>query len=163
MTDNEFSLRHLVRDVLAESSEADPGAIAALVLARITKPNTRDALDQALRLFVRQVISETRIKSAPNPAPSPINRSVKVAAIRDHWQRRLRDRVHVGATSWKFLADCNYEDLCAAAAERSQLAERNASWARQYREWAALLTDHDAATMRDLPNVVLADALGRAA
>ena len=79
MTD--FILRHVVRDVLAETTEADPGKLAGLVLARIPKKDYPAALSQALRLFVRQIISETRTGHNA-PAPTQIQGSRKVAAIR---------------------------------------------------------------------------------
>lgn len=159
---SDFVLRHIVRDVLRNSTLADPGDIAAEVLRRIPARSTRDALEQTLRLYVRQVISEVRISSRPAPATAA-NGSWKVAAIRDGWQRRLRDPVHVGAQEWKLLADCSYEDLLAAAAERRQLAERNQAWARTYDAWAGLLVEHDVKRFGDLPADAQMQALGRAA
>ena len=160
MTD--FTLRHVVRDVLAETTEADPGKLAGLVLARIPKKDYHAALSQALRLFVRQIISETRTGHNA-PAPTPIQGSRKVAAIREGWQRRLNDRIHVGDSAWKVLRDCTYDDLLHAAQERRSLAERNAAWARQYDAWARLLTEHDVETFGDLAAEVQMQALGRAA
>lgn len=160
----DFILRQLVRDVLRDTDKADPGEVAGEVMARIPRGMVRAALSQALRLYVRQVISETRIgRTGPQSTVTPLNRSAKVTAIRDGWQKRLRDRVHVGSGEWKFLADCTYDDLLAAATERRELAERNQAWARQYDAWARLLTEHDAATFGDLPAETQMQALGRAA
>lgn len=163
MTD--FKLRHLVRDVLRTSTLADPGDIAEEVLRRIPTRQVRVALAQALRLYVRQVNSEERISHRGEPATEAQapNRSAKVSGIRDGWQKRLRDRVHVGKGEWKFLAACTYDDLLAAAAERRELAERNQAWARQYDTWARLLTEHDVKTFGDLPTEAQMSALGRAA
>jgi hypothetical protein len=147
--------------VLNSSTIADPGVIADEVLRRVPSRMVKQALQQALRLYVRQVISEVRITRPP--APSSPARSAKVSAIRDGWQRRLRDRIHCGNGNWKFLAECTYEDLLAAAGERRELAERNMAWARQYDEWARLLTEHDVATFGDLPAEAQMSALGRAA
>lgn len=160
MTD--FTLRILVQEVLRTSTMADPGQVADEVMRRIPRSMVRVALSQALRLFVRQVISETRISHQATPTPAGPARSRKVASIRDGWQRRLRDRVHCNGT-WKFLGECGYDDLLAAAAERRELADRNMAWARQYDEWARLLTEHDVATFSDLPVEVQMSALGRAA
>lgn len=159
---SDFILRQLVRDILAETDAADPGEIAGQVMARIPPRMIRVALSQALRLYVRQVISETRTAHPP-VAPTAINRSAKVAAIRDGWQKRLRDRVHVGGSEWKFLADCTYEDLIAAASERRQMADRNNAWARTYDAWARLLTEHNVTTFGELPAAEQMQALGRAA
>ena len=162
----EFNLRTIVRATLSETSDADPGVVAEQVLAAIPRARTRDALEQTLRLFVRQIISEQRVSSRPS-TPSNVRTipttSAKVAAVRDGWQKRLRDRVHVGDGAWKFLGECTYADLLSAAAERRDLAERNAAWARQYDSWARLLTEHDVETFAELPLTVQADVLGRAA
>lgn len=110
--------------------------------------------------------------SAPSPEmngpverPRVPNRSPKVSAIRDGWQKRLHDRVHVGAGGgdWKLLKSCTYEDLIFAAKERHETADRNAAAARQYGAWARLITEHDVATFGDLPAEALISALGRAA
>lgn len=162
MTANEFVLRHVVQKVLADTNEADPGKLAGLVMARIPKAQIRVALSQALRLYVRQVISEARNGGSATVTPIRPNASAKVAAIRDGWQRRLRDRVHV-ADSWKLLADCTYDDLLAAAAERRTLADQNNARARQFDGWARLVNEYDAATFADLPAEVQMQALGRAA
>lgn len=158
-----FNARDLVREVLRSSTRADPGDVAAEVYKRIPASHRGDALQQLLRLFVRQVISEERTSHAPSVVSAVSGRSAKVRSIRDAWQRRLKDRVHVGDAHWKFLRDCTYEDLLAAANERRELADRNAAWARTYSEWAALMTDHNVQTFGQLPPTVLQDALGAAA
>lgn len=160
MTD--FNLRHLVQEVLNSSTMADPGQVADEVMRRVPRGMVRVALSQTLRLFVRQIISETRISHSGDLSPTAPSTSRKVAAIRDGWQRRLRDRVHCNG-QWKFLADCNYEDLLAAASERRELADRNMAWARQYDAWARLLTEHDVATFGELPVEAQMSALGAAA
>lgn len=155
-----FNLRATVRDVLAGTNEADPGVIAGMVLAAIKRTDRDAALTQAMRLFVRQIVSETR--NCDPVAPTPIRGSSRVQAIRDGWQKHLRDRVHC-PDGWKLLADCTYDDLLAAAVERRELADRNQARARQYDGWARLLTEHDVTTFGDLPAEVQMRALGRAA
>lgn len=161
----ELNLRHMVREVLRDSTIADPGQVADEVMRRIPRGALKVALAQTLRLFVRQVISEERIGNNGSDAPvtTKAARSAKVTGIRDGWQRRLHDRVHVGKGEWKFLAACTYEDLLAAAGERRDLAERNKAWARTYDAWARLLTEYGVATFGDLPVEAQAAALGRAA
>lgn len=161
MSAAEFNLRAVVRDVLTEADEADPGVIAGMVMARIPKKDRDAALSQAMRLFVRQAISETRTGNAPRSNVSPIrSTSHKVAAIREGWMRRLHDRVHVGGSEWKFLADCTYDDLLRVAEERQELAERNGAWAREYRAMADAVLDADVATFGDLPADTQATILG---
>lgn len=164
---SDFNLRAVVRDALTGTNEPDPGVIAAQVLSRID-PGDRDAaLSQAMRLFVRQVISETRVGHRPaNVASLNARRSghsAKVAAIREGWQRRLRDRVHTGDSEWKLLGDCNYDDLMAAAGERQQLADRNSAWAREYRAMAHEVKVAEVARFADLPVETQARMLGGAA
>lgn len=154
-----FILRHLVREVLSATNEADPGVLAGMVVARIDSTNRDAALSQAMRLFVRQVISETRVGNKPSNV-TPIHRSAKVSAIRDGWQRRLRDRVHVGGSTWKQLGDCTYDDLTAAAMERQEHADRNAAWAREYRAMASAVLDAGVDRFADLPVEIQANILG---
>ncbi|MDQ6524285.1 hypothetical protein RB608_11770 [Nocardioides sp. LHD-245] len=161
---SEFQLRHCVRDVLSRTSEADPGVLAGLVLDEIPADAREVALAQAMRLFVRQIISENRT-AHHRGSSAPVHRSgqsVKVAAIRDNWQRRLHDRVHGADSQWKILADCTYEDLCAAANEREELAARNSAWAREYRAMASAVLDAGAETFSDLPVEQQAALLGGA-
>lgn len=185
MTD--FNIRQLVRDVLRSSTMADPGDVADEVMRRIPKEMMRAALAQVLREVVRQVMGEERqanrsgggisteppqqtpLSVAPsqptNTAPRVANRSFKVNAIRDGWQKRLTDRIHVGqsARDWKLLKFCTYDDLLFAATERRGIADSNATAARQYDMWARLINEHDVATFGDLPAEALMSALGRAA
>lgn len=154
-----YDLRADVKAILDETSLADPGEIADKVAESIPPRALRDALHVTLRSYVRQVISESRT----NTAPSVVGRSAKVAAIRDGWQRRLHDRCHVGGSVWKLLGECDYADLYAMADEREHHAATNAAWARHYRSLAALLTEHDAAVVSDLPPEVLMRALGTVA
>jgi hypothetical protein len=66
MTDD-FMLRHVVRDVLGATTLVDPGLIAAEVDRRIADDDCRLALRQALRMFVRQVITEDRMRHTIAP------------------------------------------------------------------------------------------------
>lgn len=182
----DFDIRHLIREVLRSSTMADPGDVADEVMRRIPKSMIRTALVQVLRDAVRNVMGAERNKSS-GPAHAPEtqpalrmadpgaepevyvppkpNRSFKVSAIRDGWQKRLTDRIHVGesARDWKLLKFCTYEDLLFAANERRGIADSNAAVARQYDGWARLMNEHEVATFGDLPAEALISALGRAA
>lgn len=184
MTD--FNIRQVVREVLRSSTMADPGAVADEVMRRIPKQMVRTALVQVLRDVVRQVMGEERNSTAAptgasDPQPTSLrvapeggaepeqtrvpNRSWKTVGIRDGWQKRLTDRIHVGqsARDWKLLKFCTYEDLLFAATERRGIADSNNAAARQYDAWARLITEHEVATFGDLPAEALMSALGRAA
>jgi len=160
-----FDLRAVVRDKLASTDEADPGVIARQVIAAIPKSQYGAALTQVMRLFVRQIISETRGSHVGNVTPirrAP-SKSWKGDGIRDGWQRRLGDRLHVGGSEWKQLRDCTYDDLMVVAGERQQKAEQNAAWARTYRAFALAVSEADVATFGDLPTEQQMHLLGSAA
>lgn len=67
----DFNLRAIIREVVDSSPYANPGQIAATVAERIPKNKVRDALDQSLRFFVRQVMSEER-PHGPIAGPSRV-------------------------------------------------------------------------------------------
>jgi hypothetical protein len=166
MTTDDFSLRALVRDVKESSTLVDPGLIATEVDKRIGDEELRLALRQALRTFVRQVITEDRTRTQIAPftpgGPSGAPSSWKVREVQAY-QRALRDPVHVGQSQWKALGDCTAVDLAFAAVERDEQAQRNAAKARQYREAKRLLDEHEVDRVRDLPPEVLSRVLVNAA
>lgn len=158
---SDFNLRKLVREVTGSTTLTDPGDIAREVGRRIDEDSVRAALDEALRVFVRQIISEDRPHGFTTPAPRP-GRSAKVAGIRDGWQRKLRAR-YATEHEWKFLADCTHEDLIFIATDLDRKAAQNQAKARSFRGLAALLTDHGVERVRDLPPAAQMTALGDAA
>lgn len=163
---NKFDLRTLIREKLASTDEADPGVIAGQVIAAIPKSQYGAALTQVMRLFVRQVISENRGRGrASNVTPlrrSP-GKSWKGQGIRDGWQLRLNDPLHVGHAQWKLLRNCTYDDLTVIADERQQKADQNARVARMYRSYATAVSEAGVETFGDLPTEQLMHLLGSAA
>lgn len=151
-----LNLRGLVREILDETTEADPGKIAVLVLDHVPDDQLRDALAQVMRLFVRQVISEVRIAPPPHVTPIHAAPSVRSAhswkgeAIREAWREKKRDRFHVGGGRWKVLDDCTYDDFIAIAEEREKQAEQNQAQGRRYRRFALALKHEEAATFSAL-------------
>ena len=163
-----LNLRSLVREVIDASTLDSPQAIAAEVARRVPAKDRHAALEQALRAFVRQVISEERGHHRfgyVSPEPTFAGSS-KVGAIRDGWQRALRV-VKVPTSSdpgaWKALGACTFDDLVYAAEQRDEQARRNSAKARQYRALAATVQEHGAATVADLPAEVLMVAVGQVA
>lgn len=168
----EFDLKALIREVADESQHADPGAIAEEVAKRVPNKHLRSAFREMLRPFVRQLVATGRTFPAPmtretastgssDTKPRPANRSWKRTGIY-RWASVLRERVHVGASDWKFLGDCDRDDLGFIASERRTLAEANLLKAEQYEKLLALLDEHGAATVRDLPEKALEDTFGGA-
>jgi hypothetical protein len=157
-----FNLRVLTRDVVRTSLVADPGLIADDLFARILPADYEAALQQALRHFVRQVLSEER--SHPQiHSPAGPGVSAKRQMIADGWQRRLRDRLSVADGEWKFLGDCTAVDLQFAADYRREQAARNRAKAAQYDVLRHLLEERGAERVADLPAELLITTLGRAA
>lgn len=161
MTD--FDLRKLVHDVYATSDDPHPVILAKEVNRRIKRADRDAALEAALPLFVRNVLSQMRMASnRPIPATKP-NPSRKVAGIREAWRRMLNDAINVGPHEWKVLSKCTAPDLDYAAELREAHARWNAARAQQYRQLAELLTEHGVSTVGELPDDMLGSALGDAA
>lgn len=193
-----FNLRALIREAMATAPYANPGQLAAEVAERIPENKVREALDQALRFFVRQVMSEERPHgpiaqpsrvpasvtrpsggsgavplptfTPPQPDNTPVPQNVggpqakytgsrKGAEIRDGWQKVL-DAKYSTPDGWKSLGDCTYDDLQGMAAYLDKQADQKKARARGWRELAALMTEHEAQILRDLPAEVLMNALG---
>lgn len=122
----DFSLRHLIREVLDASTMCDPHVIAPEVLRRIDKADLKAALGECLPSMVREMIRSSRsggllagsprLHAGPDrpevmserPGSGPVapvggkpvkkpGRSAKVAAIRASGPKWLADRIHTSA------------------------------------------------------------------
>lgn len=159
---SELDLYSLVRDVCAESAAPDPTTLAKEVAGLIPAEQAMAALLQALPAVVAQVVSRQRSYTPPVPRDTPVTpgMSPKVAAIREAARLGLlRHRVAVGAGVWKFLGDCDAVDLRRAALVNEQQARANAVRAVQKRRLAEQLEQHRVATVAELPDRALAEAL----
>ena len=163
---NDFSLRELVNDVLANSNSVDPGDLADEVLNEIDPQHYRAALESVLRSYVRELVRRQR-QAAPAPATpvraTPISGSVRVGMVREAWRARLAERVHVGGATWKRLGDCGHDDLLALAHERREIAARNESRAADFEAMALAVAEAGVLTLSDLPDSIQAHVLGGAA
>lgn len=88
---SDFSLRHLVRNVLASSELTDPHALAEEILDQIDDADLRPALGQVLASMVREEIRDSRnggglppMPSRPTTTPPP---STSGPRLRLHTQR----------------------------------------------------------------------------
>lgn len=172
-----LTIRSMLRDILETTDLTDPHDIVDELLKRIPKARYRAVLQILLGDFVRAHLGESRRRATLPPAtsfPKIITTkhaggikskatSATVAAIRDGWQRHLRDRINVGSNDWKMLKDCTYDDLMSAAAAREKQAEANKAWAQRFHGYAALLTEYDVKHFGDLPTEVHLKVLGVAA
>jgi hypothetical protein len=164
----EFSLRSHVREVLANSTQADPRAIAAEAFDGIDPNEYGPALLQCLPDVVREEIRHSRnlapvgtMQERPRAVGDSLTprkaRSSKVASIREMWQEKLRERIHTGPSSadWRMLGDCSFDELMFAAAERRELAARNEAKATEYEELAEMVRTAGVGRVRDLPAALL--------
>lgn len=165
----EFNLARLVRQVYDESDTPDPTLLAKEVNRRIRKADRDAALEQCLRQFVMYQLSRIRMARCAPPEPQGTvsvpnsGRSAKVAAIREHWRRALREWVPVAPKQWKFFGDCTADDLAYVAGLREEHARRTWASAAHIRRIQALLAEHDVATVGELPETVLREQLGGSA
>lgn len=159
----DFNLRALVRDVMDNSTLKTPDEIATEVAKRIPKACVAAALQQSLRTFARQVISEERPHGRHGVSAPVSSRSSKVAGIRDGWQRKLRARYHVGEGAYEFLGECTAENLIFIASDLDEQAARKQTRARGFRRLAEALGEHGADRVKDLPAELLMNSLGAAA
>jgi hypothetical protein len=170
---SDFNLRSVVRQVARNSTLRDPRQLADEVLRRIPQEELLNVLRDALLPLVREVVSADRPHGVHTTGPGrsqkhsaigqPSAGSWKVGAIRDGWQEHLRARYSTEGGVYKFLGECTYEDLQFIAGRLDHQAETYRSKAAGMRVLASMLTDHEVATVRDLPAERLMVALGAAA
>lgn len=136
---SDFDLGQLIRDTLTRSREPDPHVIARRLIPRIPDEEVRAIMVECLHDLVRQEIRRARqALSEPtggSASPSP-----------SRWERY---RYKPGG-EWKLLADCTAEDCDLLADEYAERKEREAALERRFRNLAALLRAHNAATVGDL-------------
>lgn len=172
----EFNLRALIHEVCDTSTITDPTTLAKEVARRIGRNQQREALEQALPVLVLNVISRSRGGATDTPGGQGADdlqlptaaggqSSRKVRGIRETWRRMLRDRVSVGPDrgDWKFLADCDADDLAYAEQIRRDHAAANVAAADRFAALRELLDEHGVATVGELPDDELGDTLGEAA
>lgn len=159
---SDFSLIAVVRGVLDADASEDLSVIIKEVRAAIPADCTDAALDQALLPLVHDVITKQRTRQPA--APSGSGRSSKVQRIRDYWRRQLDDiRYTVADGSVRRIGDMSRDDLLFIAGRLDELADYNRKRADSVRRIADALAEHDAATVRDLPEKFLETAFGRPA
>lgn len=164
-----FDLRSLIRVTAEGSTSPDPAVITRDVMQKIDDEDRDVALYQALRMSVQLVMAASRHSINPGHHRRAVNPWVgggqgpishKVAQIRDHWKKVLRDPINLGPHEWKFLKDCTSGDLKYAADVRDKKAVENALRAQQYRDLEKVVIYHKAATVGELPEDVLRETLG---
>lgn len=164
--EEKFVLASLIREVIETNPSPDPSVLAEEVVTRIPDEHLREALTQVMRQVIIRTIGQRRLDVEPSESlkhsstvSGPKALSKKVQGIKkDFWKRRLNDRF-LGAGGFVFLRDATWDDLMAAANERSAQAQQFLSRAAQFEAWAALLHQHNVAKFSDLPEDVQQEAL----
>ena len=110
------SLTALIREVAAGHPDLPPDKIAQLVADQTPPADVRDFYILALGSLVMDCIRMDR-NATMN---SKRSRSPKLEQRRSWWARMLRERVHVGASTWKPLGDCGADDLDFCINERRE-------------------------------------------
>lgn len=161
-------ITRLVRDVIRTSNSADPKIIAEQIVGLVPAGSVGEAFREILAEYVRVAVTRARVGSAV-VAPQGMREHAagtstsRASMVRTGWRRALRDRVHVAAGTFKFLADCTADDLTFAEGELSEMAARTAAKAEFYGTLRKLLEHHDVERVEELPGDVLADFLTGAA
>jgi hypothetical protein len=110
--------------------------------------DVRTALQLTLPGYVRTVLAVGR-QRRPS-VDTPISQRWQNVVDQQAEIKILRQTVFAQGT-WKFLADCDSEDLSDLAHRRLQAALDNEQWAERYDRAAKALTKHKAPTVQDLP------------
>lgn len=147
-----FDTKALIREVLDDTDLDEPGAVAVEVARRTPDDAVRSAYEGLLRQVVVNELSRSR-DAVPRPVRRVPNRSSRVAAVRSAHERWLAQRV-LAQGVWKRLGACDVVDVLDLAAQRREVAARNAYTALQYEELARRMKDTGAVTVADLPEDV---------
>lgn len=145
MTTN--TLAALIGEVMAEHADAHPHKIARLVAERTSPDDVHDFYVAALERMVTDMVRGHRNRSLN----SPQGRSPKVEQRRSWWARVLRERVHVGESTWKPLGECTVGDLDFCIEERHHQIEALRTQIGKYDTIRAAMLTHGATTVADLP------------
>lgn len=154
-SEQKFSLREHVRTFLAESNEADPVKVAALIAEDLTDAERVLALKATLPEYVRQTATSLAAVSR-KPARQSMTTPQRVKAW---YSQILASRLFTGE-EWKFLADCTADDLQGAAAERYKAAALTHAEGDRLVKLANLLEETGRETVRDVSEAELRAALG---
>ena len=152
---SDFNLTDLIAEA-ADNAGPEASDIAAKVEPLIPESERHAVF---LMLLARYIVStRPRLANVLARPPAPTNvkpaRSAKVAAYQEH-ARLLRVMVAVGGGQTKWMADCTYIDLCAAAETRRRHAADTIAGAEEFEALAALVKRRKVETVGKLPKADL--------
>ena len=137
----------LSRRVRAEYPNEHPHKIAALMADLIEPADVHRVLAHLFVAFVNDGIRTDR-NAALN---SPSGRSPKLDRRAAWWRRVLEQRVHVGESKFKPLADCTVDDLIFCIGERRDQVSALQGQILKFELILAAMESAGAATVGDLP------------
>jgi hypothetical protein len=144
-----FTLRDLVREVIADHPDASPRELAELVAKLAPAERIADLFTDLLVPLVNDVLSQ-QLRNALNRNFKQKARSPKLEERRRWWHELLAARVHVGG-ELKVVAECTVEDLSTCIEERrAHIADVQAQIVN-YEKLIALMTQHGVETVAELP------------
>lgn len=141
------SLTALIREVVTENPEAPTRKLARMVAERTSVDDLRDFYATALEPMVQDRIRQDR-NATMN---SKQGRSPKVERRKSWWARMLRERVHVGESTWKALGECGFDDLEFCISERREQVGALLGQIAKYEVIRDALVAHGVDTVADLP------------
>lgn len=141
------SLTALIREVVADSPDAPPSKVAQVVAERTDAEHLHTFYTAALERIVSDVIRENRNATLN----SKKGRSAKLEERRSWWARLLRERVHVGDSTYKAIGECTAEDFDFCINERlDQIGALRGQITKLETLRDALIT-HGVTTVSELP------------
>lgn len=143
-----MSLNDLIREVASEHPNSHPHKLARLVAERTDTDNIFDYYVSALERLVSDQIRSSRNATLN----SSKGRSPKLEERRSWWARALQERIYVGESRYKTLADCTIEDLLFCITERRDQIGALQGQIAKYEAILAAMTAHGATTAGDLPD-----------
>ena len=148
------ALNALIRDVAQSMpGEATPREIAVAVVDKYGDELMREFLPELVTTAVYQIITASRnatLNNSPATRSGRDNRSPRVAAKRDWWNRLVNERTPVGENEYKLLGDCSAADLEHCIAVRESQREALAEQIGKYRKLIDAMNRFACDTVSDL-------------
>lgn len=130
----QFDPHATARQIIADTDLTDPSEIADAVYDRTPEDAVHDAYRHILRNTAREAIRTANMQasSPPSEPRRTPNRSSRVSAIKRTHVAYFDQRVFANG-DWKLLRDCTRDDVLDLAAQRQEIADRNAAKAAEFR------------------------------
>ena len=182
MTTEPFSLRALIREVLAETDETNLDSLTGQVFSATGDDYLEEAYAQALPSLIRQVIGAAtrpyvslpgQISSEAPTATAgeghshagtqalstlPGGQNLINSRVARFRRNRYRISVHVASKEYRHILDCTREDLAFAASESHAHADANRAAAHRYERLIKAMEQRSVTTVGELTDLEI-DAL----